>query len=51
MGVITINLLDFKFLETRGYHSSFHLWEDREKRNIRTSNRCSPEDRRTQKIG
>lgn len=31
MGVITINLLDFKFLETRGYHSSFHLWEDREK--------------------
>ena len=29
--VITINLLDFKFLETKGYHSSFHLWEDREK--------------------
>ena len=29
--VITINLLDFKFLETKDYHSSFHLWEDREK--------------------
>lgn len=29
--VITINLLDFKFLETKDYHSSFHLWEDVEK--------------------
>lgn len=29
--VITINLLDFRFLETRNYHSSFHLWEDKEK--------------------
>ncbi|MGL4798931.1 MAG: Rpn family recombination-promoting nuclease/putative transposase [Cellulosilyticaceae bacterium] len=29
--VITINLLDFKFLDTKNYHSSFHLWEDQEK--------------------
>ena len=29
--VITINLLDFKFLGTKDYHSSFHLWEDIEK--------------------
>ncbi len=29
--VITINLLDFKFLDIKDYHSSFHLWEDREK--------------------
>lgn len=29
--VITINLLDFNFLETKSYHSSFHLWEDFEK--------------------
>lgn len=29
--VITINLLDFRFLETKNYHSSFHLWEDKEK--------------------
>lgn len=29
--VITINLLDFTFLGTKGYHSSFHFWEDEEK--------------------
>ena len=29
--VITINLLDFNYLETKSYHSSFHLWEDFEK--------------------
>lgn len=29
--VITINLLDFNYLETKDYHSSFHLWEDVEK--------------------
>ena len=29
--VITINLLDFRFLETKDYHSSFHLWEDIQK--------------------
>lgn len=29
--VITINLLNFEFLETKSYHSSFHLWEDYEK--------------------
>lgn len=29
--VITINLLDFDFLDTKHYHSSFHLWEDEEK--------------------
>lgn len=29
--VITINLLDFNFLETKNYHSLFHLWEDVEK--------------------
>ena len=29
--VITINLLDFEYLETRQYHSSFHLWEDEQK--------------------
>ena len=29
--VITINLLDFKFLDINDYHSSLHLWEDREK--------------------
>ena len=29
--VITINLLYFKFLDIKDYHSSFHLWEDREK--------------------
>lgn len=29
--VITINLLDFNFLNTNNYHSSFHLWEDVEK--------------------
>lgn len=29
--VITINILDFNFLETKNYHSSFHLWEDVEK--------------------
>lgn len=29
--VITINLLDFEFLGTKNYQSSFHLWEDIEK--------------------
>ncbi len=29
--VITINLLDFNFLGTKDYHSSFHLWEDVER--------------------
>lgn len=29
--VITINLLDFNYLRTQNYHSSFHLWEDFEK--------------------
>ena len=29
--VITINLLDFEILGTKGYHSSFHFWEDEEK--------------------
>ena len=29
--VITINLLDFEYLETKQYHSSFHLWEDEQK--------------------
>lgn len=29
--VITINILDFEFLGTEGYQSSFHLWEDIEK--------------------
>lgn len=29
--VITINLLDFDFLDTKSYHSSFHLWEDIER--------------------
>lgn len=29
--MITINLLDFNYLETKDYHSSFHLWEDVEK--------------------
>ena len=29
--VITINLLDFEVLGTKGYHSSFHFWEDEEK--------------------
>ncbi len=28
--VITINLLNFEFLETKSYHSSFHLWQDYE---------------------
>ncbi len=34
--VITINLLDFNFLDTKNYHSSFHLWEDIEKDYILT---------------
>ena len=29
--VITINILDFEFLGTTNYQSSFHLWEDIEK--------------------
>lgn len=29
--VITINILDFEFLGTKSYQSSFHLWEDIEK--------------------
>lgn len=29
--VITINLLDFEFLDISHYHSSFHLWEDEQK--------------------
>ncbi|NFE93564.1 Rpn family recombination-promoting nuclease/putative transposase [Clostridium botulinum] len=29
--VITINILDFNFLGTESYQSSFHLWEDIEK--------------------
>ena len=29
--VITINILDFEFLGTESYKSSFHLWEDIEK--------------------
>ncbi|MGL4774743.1 MAG: Rpn family recombination-promoting nuclease/putative transposase [Clostridium sp.] len=29
--VITINILDFEFLGTKNYQSSFHLWEDVEK--------------------
>ncbi|ONI45999.1 hypothetical protein AN641_02645 [Candidatus Epulonipiscioides gigas] len=29
--VITINILDFNFLGTKSYHSTFHLWEDTEK--------------------
>ena len=29
--VITINILDFEFLGTESYQSSFHLWEDIEK--------------------
>lgn len=29
--VITINILDFEFLGTESYQSSFHLWEDVEK--------------------
>lgn len=29
--VITINILDFEFLGTETYQSSFHLWEDIEK--------------------
>ncbi|CUN86859.1 Rpn family recombination-promoting nuclease/putative transposase [Clostridium disporicum] len=29
--VITINILDFDYLNTEGYQSSFHLWEDIEK--------------------
>lgn len=29
--VITINILDFEFLGTNQYHSSFHLWEDEQK--------------------
>lgn len=29
--VITINILDFEFLGTSSYQSSFHLWEDMEK--------------------
>ena len=29
--VITINILDFDFLGTESYQSSFHLWEDIEK--------------------
>ncbi len=29
--VITINLLDFNYLETKKYHNTFHLWEDTEK--------------------
>ena len=28
--VITINLLDFDFLDINRYHSSYHLWEDHE---------------------
>lgn len=26
--VITINLLDFKYIKVQKYHSTFHLWED-----------------------
>ena len=29
--VITINILDFEYLRTESYQSSFHLWEDIEK--------------------
>ena len=29
--VITINILDFDYLKTKSYQSSFHLWEDIEK--------------------
>ena len=29
--VITINILDFDYLKTESYQSSFHLWEDIEK--------------------
>lgn len=29
--VITINILDFEFLDTTNYQSSFHLWEDIDK--------------------
>lgn len=29
--VITINILDFDYLKTESYQSSFHLWEDVEK--------------------
>ena len=29
--VITINILDFEFLGTESYQSTFHLWEDIEK--------------------
>lgn len=29
--VITINIVDFEFLDTPSYHSSYHLWEDEEK--------------------
>ena len=29
--VITINLVDFEFLEISSYHSSYHLWEDEKK--------------------
>lgn len=29
--VITINLLDFEFLDIPSYHSSFHLWEDEQR--------------------
>lgn len=29
--VITINILDFEFLDTINYQSSFHLWEDIDK--------------------
>ena len=28
--VITINIIDFEFLETENYHTVFHLREDRE---------------------
>lgn len=29
--VITINILDFDFLEIDRFHSRFHLWEDEQK--------------------
>ena len=33
---ITINLLNFSFLQTERYHSSFHLYEDRDKTQMLT---------------
>lgn len=29
--VVTINILDFEFIESDKYHTTFHLWEDTEK--------------------